>query len=519
VRGLMASTSTARIANDSPFCESRQNMKELEDALTSDDAMNAPLHEIERLLRTKGRELMRAMMQAHFEQRTAKEREVDVRDANGVERVRVREGHRTVMTEFGEVELERKLYQADGTDALAPLDAAMELPNEKYSLEVRRIVAEEAARASFDEVVELVKKRSGAEVPKRQAEELAIRATRDFDVFYRDRLREPEQSDHLLVLSFDAKGIATLHRDLREATRKAAEATPRRLETRLTKGEKPNRKRMAEVATVYSIEQWPRSIADVLHGVHDPHEKAVRRPRPTNKRVWASIEHTPQRVIQDAFDEGLRRDPELRRRWVVLVDGNKDQLKRIKRAARETGVKITIVLDIVHVLEYLWRAAYAFHAEGTPGAQEWVECRLLALLNGRNGGEIAKSLRAMIETHALDAAAAKPVERAAEYLVNNTRLLHYDRALADGLPIATGVIEGACRYLVQDRMGRTGAVWSAAGAEAVLRLRALRTSGDFDDYWQFHVAKEHERTHKSRYANGEVPDPLSPSRPHLKLIK
>lgn len=103
--------------------------------------------------------------------------------------------------------------------------------------------------------------------------------------------------------------------------------------------------------------------------------------------------------------------------------------------------------------------------------------------------------------------------------MNNTRLLHYDRALADGLPIATGVIEGACRYLVQDRMGRTGAVWSAAGAEAVLRLRALRTSGDFDDYWQFHVAKEHERTHKSRYANGEVPDPLSPSRPHLKLIK
>ena len=268
-------------------------MKELEDALTSDDAMNAPLHEIERLLRTKGRELMRAMMQAHFEQRTAKEREVDVRDANGVERVRVREGHRTVMTEFGEVELERKLYQADGTDALAPLDAAMELPNEKYSLEVRRIVAEEAARASFDEVVELVKKRSGAEVPKRQAEELAIRATRDFDVFYRDRLREPEQSDHLLVLSFDAKGIATLHRDLREATRKAAEATPRRLETRLTKGEKPNRKRMAEVATVYSIEQWPRSIADVLHGVHDPHEKAVRRPRPTNKRVWRASSTRP----------------------------------------------------------------------------------------------------------------------------------------------------------------------------------------------------------------------------------
>lgn len=515
----MVTTNAARIANDSPFCESRQNMKKLEDALTSDDAMHAPLHEIERMLRTEGRELLRSMMQAHFDRRSAQEREVEVRDASGVERLRVRDGRRTVMTEFGEVELERKLYQADGADALAPLEAAMELPDEKYSLEVRRIVAEEAARASFDEVVELVRKQSGAEVPKRQAEELAIRAARDFDEFYCSRLREPEEGDPLMVLSFDAKGIATLHRDLREATRKAAERTPRRLETRLTKGEKPNRKRMAEVATVYSIAQWPRTIADVLHGVHDKRETALRRPRPANKRVWASIVHAPQRVIQDAFDEALRRDPELRRRWVVLVDGNKDQLARIKRAARDTGVKITIVLDIVHVLEYLWRAAYAFHPDGTTETEEWVECRLLALLNGHSGGEIAKSLRAMIKTHGLDVNAAKPVVRAAEYLVNNTRLMHYDRALSEGLPIATGVIEGACRYLVQDRMGRTGAVWSAAGAEAVLRLRALRTSGDFDDYWQFHLAKEHERTHKSRYANGDIPNPIPPSRPHLKLVK
>src|SRR5690606_20205938 len=203
-------------------------------------------------------ELLRAMMQAHFDRRSEQERDVRVVDADGIERVRIRDGRRTVMTEFGEVILDRKLYQADGTEALAPLDGALDLPDEKYSLKVRRIVAEEAARASFDEVVELVKKQSGAEVPKRQAEELAVRAARDFEEFYRSRLREPEETEQLLVLSFDAKGSATLHRDLREATRKKAETTTRRLETRLTKGEKPNRKRMAEVATVYSIDQWPR---------------------------------------------------------------------------------------------------------------------------------------------------------------------------------------------------------------------------------------------------------------------
>jgi hypothetical protein len=356
-------------------------------------------------------------------------------------------------------------------------------------------------------------------VPKRQVEELTARAAQDFDEFYAARLREPETTDALLVLSFDGKGVAMRHEDLRAATRKAAEATPRALHSRLAKGEKANRKRMAQVAAIYSLPLWRRTIADVLHGLHDPKVRDAKRPRPINKRVWASLEHDAQQVIDDAFAEGLRRDPERQRRWVVLVDGQLDQIKRVQRAARKAGVVITIQLDIVHVLEYLWRAAYAFHPEGSPEAEKWVEDRLLALLSGRSAGEIAKSLRAMIVRHALDAKAAKPVVTCANYLVKNTRWLHYDRALADGLPIATGVIEGACRHLVQDRMGRTGARWSLSGAEAVLRLRALRASGDFDDYWQFHVAKEHARTHALRYADGVVPNPLPPPRPHLKIVK
>ena len=148
-----------------------------------------------------------------------------------------------------------------------------------------------------------------------------------------------------------------------------------------------------------------------------------------------------------------------------------------------------------------------------------MEHQLVKLLGGRSGGAIAKSLRYMIKSHQLDAETARPVEKAAAYLVSNTRMLHYDRALADGLPIGTGVIEGVCRYLVQDRLGRTGARWSISGAEAVLRLRALRASGDFDDYWQFHLVKEHERTHQSRYANGAVPSPLASRPPALRLIK
>jgi hypothetical protein len=515
----MTTAHAHRIANDSPFCEARDLMKKLEDTLTASAAMHATHDAIERMVVNDGQKLLRALLQAHYDVRAAQEREVAVNARDGAKRERLRSSIRKLETLVGEVEVQRLLYQGDGVEGLAPLEAVLALPEEKYSHEVRRMAAEESAQGSFDEAAERIEKRTGAHVPKRQVEELTIRAAQDFDAFYAARLREPEAGTELVVLSFDDKGIAMRHEDLREATRKAAAATPHTLHSRLAKGEKPNRKRMAKVATVYSLEEWPRTIADVLHGLHDPKQRDATRPRPTNKRVWASLEHPGQQVIDDAFAEALRRDPERQRRWVVLVDGHRDQIRRVLRGANKAGTAVTIVLDLVHVLEYLWRAAYAFHADGTVEAEQWVEDRLLALLRGRSAGEIAKSLRGMIVRHGLDAKAARPVVKCANYLVKNARWLHYDRALADGLPIATGVIEGACRHLVQDRMGRTGARWSLAGAEAVLRLRALRASGDFDDYWLFHLAKEHERNHTSRYLDGIAPDPIPQPRPNLRIVK
>lgn len=514
----MSTTAAKRIANDSPFCDARVAMERIIDRLMSREVLSMSLSEVERLVGTEGRELLRELMQAYVDQRAAQEQVVEVVDADGVERSQVRKGTRTVETPHGEVTVTRNLYQAPGAKGLAPLDAALGLPDEHYSLEVRRVVAEESARASFDEVAELIGKHTGAHVPKRQLEELTVRAAQDFDAFYDRLLREPEATDDLLVLSFDGKGIAMRHADLRPATQQAAAKTPRRLETRLTSGEKKNRKRMAQVATVYTLAPWVRTAADILHTLRPDDLDAIR-PRPRQKRVWASVEHSPQRVVDDAFAEATRRDPEHRRQWVVLVDGQRDQIKRVQRAALKHGAKVTIVLDIVHVLEYLWRAAYAFHTAGTEEAETWVRHRLLALLDGRSAGEIGKSLRGMVERHRLDTKAAAPVTKCINYLVKNGRWLHYDRALAAGLPIATGVIEGACRYLVKDRMGRTGARWSLTGAEAVLRLRALKTSGDFDDYWQFHLAQEHDRVHRSRYADGEVPNPLPRERPRLRLVK
>jgi hypothetical protein len=495
------------------FLGAREQLHEIEEHLRSRAAFVDDHAGLESYVRQQGREVERRALQAHLDLRAARERVVEVRGADGVRRTTHRRWARSLLTIVGLVEVRRRAYEAHGVEALLPADAALNLTVDLYSFGVRRLVAEEACKVSFDGVVEQTTKVLGVTVPKRQVEDLTVRAAQDFTAFYATRAAVAEQTTALLVFGFNGKGVVMRHADLREGTKRAAERSKHKLETRLTSGEKRYRKRMAQVATVYTIAPWVRTPMDILHDLRRSRAVKRRRPRPVHKRVWASLEADPKQVIDEAFEEGLRRDPERRRCWVVLVDGNRDQLRLVKRAVKKAGVECTIVLDLIHVLEYFWRVAHCFHKAATPALERWVNQRLLALLQGRAAGAFAKDLRRWRARRRLDRKKRKVVTDCIRYLINNRKLLHYDRALAYGLPIATGAIEGACRHLIQDRLDITGARWSLRGAEAVLKLRALRSSGDFEEYWTFHLASERAKNHEARYADGLVPGPLWPTTP------
>ncbi|MGO8993793.1 MAG: ISKra4 family transposase [Polyangiaceae bacterium] len=507
---------------ESPFARARAHAAKVEGILGSDEMIRKPHSDLEAMLDGQGKEWARLMLEENLRLRAQLERKTPVVGADGVERQSTRDSERHLETVLGRVPVVRLAYQAPGSPDLHPMDAALNLPREMFSHGIRRMVAKEAAKSSFDEVVETVRDFTGASIAKRQVEELAIRAAQDFDAFYEQRAAARDPGDDLLVISTDGKGIVMRHEDLRDGTRRAAEKSVRKLETRLTPGEKSNRKRMAQVATVYSIAPFPRGPADILHSLRDADQVDTERPRPTDKRVWASVEKTGRAVIRDAFEEALRRDPTKARRWVVLVDGEPKQLRYVKAEARRAGAKVTIVADIVHVIEYVWDAARALFGESNAKAEKWVEDRLLALLTGRSGGDVAKTIRWWeARDKKLDEAAHAAIDTTCGYLADRTRtrILRYQDALRDGLPIATGVIEGACRYVVKDRMDRTGARWSLTGAEAVLRLRAIRASKDFDTYWAFHLERDKERNHASRYEDAKIPDPLPPPKPRLKRVK
>jgi hypothetical protein len=389
-------------------------------------------------------------------------------------------------------------------------------------------VVTEAVKNSFDETVEGLERTTGAHVPKRQAEELVSRAAIDFEAFYGQdsAILGQQESGSILALSVDGKGVVMRESDLRSQTQKVAQKRKQKLSSKLSKGEKKGSKRMATVASVYTIEPFERTPEQVEASIMQrPRlvETKLSRPRPEHKRVWASLQKTPKEVIGEVFSEALRRDPNQQKQWIALVDGNKTQLDLLKHYAQEHALELTIILDLMHVLSYLWKAAHAFFPEGSKESEEWVAQRLLRLLCGQ-ASYVASGIRRSATLRGFSEDQRKPIDKCADYLLKYKNYLDYKTYLAQGFPICSGVIEGTCRHLINDRMDRTGARWSLKGAEAVLKLRSLYASADLEDYWKFHEQQEQRRNHTSRYIDKKIPQLQNPKdgetpRRYLKLVK
>lgn len=243
---------------------------------------------------------------------------------------------------------------------------------------------------------------------------------------------------------------------------------------------------------MYEIEPVPRTRADVMPATDSEREAQI--PAPASKRKWltASVVNDAAAVVAQIFDEAERRDPDHQQTWVALVDGNNHQIDRINAEAKARSVPVTVTVDFIHVLEYVWKAAL------------WVRRHAQNILAGK-ATQVAGQIRRQATNTGLDPTQRTGADTCAAYLTNKHAYLDYPTALRNGWPIATGVIEGACRHLVKDRMDLTGARWGLDGAEAILELRAIHSNGDFEEYWRYHLAQEHQRNHRSRYANNLIP--------------
>lgn len=498
-------------AEVSNFDSSREQFKRIVSMLQDDETLRLSEDAVEQLLTDEGRELQRRLLQDHLNLRAAAEVRLRlVEDADDVAHNEARPLDRQLCSVFGGVTVWRLAYQCPGTPCLCPLDGTLSLPSGLHSYGIRRLVALHAAKESFDDVISDIEERTGVRVHKRQAEQVAQASAVDFERFYVLGPVDPNTVSPTahIVLNFDGKGIIMREQDLRELTRRKAAKAKHKLEKRRSKGEKSNRKRMAEVAVVYAVEPFVRDAEDVVRELRPVQDAQKRRPRPTHKRVWASVEREVEDVIDEAFRHARSLDPHLERQWIVLVDGNNDQIRLIRAAILRHQVSVVMLCDVIHIIEYLWKAAYCFHSDGSQEAQSWVTKRLRALLTGHDPGQVAAGMRRSATLQKLTKKKREGADTCARYLIRKRKLLDYAQALRQGYPIATGVVEGACRHLIARRMDVSGAPWSLPGAEAIVKLRALWMSGDFEQYWQYHLSKEKERNHLARYLDGVIPDPL-----------
>ena len=482
------------------YTPARESFESLVLFLDSSAAQRMSQFEIETQIDRRAMEIKRQLLQGHLDDRSTDDRASADFGALGTG-LPVKSAKRSVESIFGRVSLTRYLVQRVGSQVLQfPLDRSLNLQIELYSLAVQKRVAEYARDVSMDKTIQGMTRTTGANVPKRQTEESVQRAAQDFVAFYDQRsvrANDPIDDRTLLVMSVDATGVSMIRRDLREATRLKAEAelgVPRKHNDPMMPNKKHQRnhsKRMATVTAIYDQEAMVRTPEDILEQLSTADQKTRRQmPRPLHKTVSATLKKTQLSAITTMMQAGERRDPEHRRPALVLVDGASLQLAQIEAEAHRMGWLIIVIVDLIHVLSYLWKAAKSLSKAAVEKSSvgELVDSFVKLLLEGK-----VKRLASLIERRAkaqkLSESRDDVVARCVRYLRNNAKHLKYDEYLAAGYPIATGVIEGACRHLVKDRMAITGARWGIKTAEAVLRLRALQINGDWDEYWTFHQSR------------------------------
>lgn len=392
----------------------------------------------------------------------------------------------TYQSVFGRVTFRRHRFFAAGQAGVSPLDAALSLPERCYSSLLRDWAGHELNDAAFEAGRRTLERILALDLSKYALETLIREDAVDVDAFYEQKLPPPKAVEGpILVAQADGAGVRLVGT---EPSQRTGHATS---------------KREAIVTTLYTIDRYVRSPAQVADALLSDGKDANRtlrvvRPAPIGKETRATLDGKEAALARLRERVQTRDGPHILDR-VALTDGS-EALQEKTAAALPN---FTLVLDIMHVLTYLWPAAIALHGGLRSGAcQVYIRVQLEALLAGQT--------QTVIDDMAERLAAAQllpwrqePVLDAIRYFTNHADSMHYDQYLASGWPIASGVIEGACKHVVRGRLDRSGMKWARPGAHAMLQLRTVRLNEDWDAYQRFHSHREHLRP----YGQSSPPDP------------
>jgi hypothetical protein len=448
-------------------------------ALRSDAA-----HEVEELTLRSLLEMGRQTVVAYIEEQAEKLARPEAIEHEGKTLQRLPElRRRPYVSAFGPTPFTRDVYATRETQRqeVVPLDAKLGLPQSDTSYLLQKWSGARFVKESYTESRAGLADILGFAPSVNCLEDMAAAASEHAAAYFEQQEAVDATTEaELLVVTSDCKGVPM--RKVDAPQKKQADDASRG--QRLKPGEKNGQKRMACVGGVYSVAPFPRTAEDVLDEILRE-EKQQQRPKPQNKRLRAVLtrevegqEVNAKEVVFDWLAKELQqRDPHERRTVVAVMDGE-TKLRDLQELKIQRAVGI---LDIWHVTEYLWELAYCFHRVGSDAAKAFVETYLRKLLEG-GVNRVIGGIRQMATKRKLAAQKWQNVEDCLSYFAARAEYMQYDEYLAAGYPIGSGVVEGACRHLVRDRMEQAGMRWRIAGAQAILGLRAIYLNDDWDAF-------------------------------------
>lgn len=418
---------------------------------------------------------------------------------------------------FGDIPLVRTVYGKRHGQAITciPLDTRLQLPEEEYSYALQEIIQHLTTEVPYTTARDLVNRLLKTGVTVDSMERINQHAGDMVHGFRETQSVPPAATEaEILVSTADGKGVPIRH------TRDRA----RICEQRLGSGPKPERKRMAVVGAVYTISPFIRTPAQILEALFCEPDQVIRqdrpkRPSPRNKRVVAhltrQVDGTELNATQSTFEWISRQIRERGQPTIAgqnmqavlsniapasqgkihlaMMDGQESLWKQVSQLKATYPERQWVeILDLMHVNSYLWDAACAFHPGDTKQQLVFMKEYVLDILEGKVE-EVIIRLQHMASRKRLNKSLQKTVVTVCRYFTNNRHRMKYNDYLAAGYPIATGVIEGACRHFVKDRMERAGMRWSIGGAQAMLNLRSANLNGELDAFCQYRIQKQNQK--------------------------
>jgi hypothetical protein len=376
---------------------------------------------------------------------------------------------------FGKLSFERAYFYRPGQPGVCPLDEALNLPQRCYSDLLMESAELLGADNAYGKGLEVIGRLLGLKLSESALETGVLEDSRWVKAFYRQLAPvSVKEEGRLLVAQADGKGVPMVSHETAGKARRS-------------KGDKKTHKKEAIATAVYTIEPYRRSPQEVVDALLKKDRPAVQRPAPCHKQIFASLDGKPV-AIKRLAEWADRRDGQHIRDRVALTDGSEPLQKQV--VSKLPG--FSLVLDIIHVDEYLWKAGTAIYGETDPKRAEWVAAQLLDILSSR-ADQVIQRLENKARAVRKSSLAAKVFRQVANYLRRNQPHMDYAYYLRRGWPIGTGVIEGTCRHLVKDRMELSGMRWTVSGAGALLALRSVNENGDWDKFHEFCRGQRHEQ--------------------------